>query len=283
MPHDSIRRRTFLRQLAAAAAAPAVTLAGGASAAAQVTIPSEFDLALDSTAIAFRAPGGMTLGYMSQPKTAGMRPGVVLLHDVGGLSPGMRGVARNLATSGYTVVAPDFLSAQGGTASIRGGAAELQKAVVATTAATVDAQTTSALAYAKSHGGSGGRGLGLLGVGWGATQALLYAAGRSDVAACVAFYPDPEQTLAALPKIAAPVLAIFAADDPATTAGVQRFEQAAATGKQQHVVKVFPGVARGFHDPGEAKIYKPDAAKEAWMMAVQHLDAHTRNKAAGGK
>ena len=35
---------------------------------------------------------------------------------------------------------------------------------------------------------------------------------------------------------------------------------------------------RGFHDPGEAKIYKPDAAKEAWTLAVQHLDAHTRDK-----
>ena len=38
------------------------------------------------------------------------------------------------------------------------------------------------------------------------------------------------------------------------------------------VVKVFPGVGRGFHDPGEAKIYKPEVAKEAWTLSIQHLD-----------
>ena len=276
----TLRRRELLRRLAAAAAAtPAVVLANAASAAAQVTIPSEFDLALESTAVAFRASSGMTLGYMSQPKVPGMRPGVVLVHDVAGLTTGIRGMARNLATSGYAVVAPDLLSSRGGTSSFRGVAAEVRKAVEATTAAEVAVRASSALAYVKTHGGSGGRGLGLLGIGWGGTHALLFAAGRLDAAACVVFYPDPQQALPALPKITAPVLAIFAGDDPAMSAAVQRFEQAAASGKQKHVVKVFPGVGRGFHDPAEAKIYKPDAAKEAWTLAVQHLDAHTKDKA----
>jgi carboxymethylenebutenolidase len=276
MRDDTLRRRDFLRRLAAAT--PAVALVGAASTGAQITIPSEFDLALDSTAVAFRGSTGMTLGYMSQPKAAGMRPGVVLMHDAAGLTAGMRGMARNLATSGYTVVVPDFLSPQGGTANFRGDAAAARKAVESTTAAAMLAQASSALAYTKTHGGSGGRGAGLVGVGWGATQALLVAAGRSEVAACVVLYPDPQAALPALAKIAAPVLAIFAADDPATSPGVQRFEQAAASGKQKHVVKVFPGVQRGFHDPGEAKIYKADAAKEAWTLVLQHLDANTKDK-----
>lgn len=273
MPSDALRRREFLLRLAALAAAT--------PAAAQVTIPSEFDLTLESISVAFRASSGMTMGYMSQPKAAGMRPGVVLAHDVLGLAPGIRGMARNLATSGYTVVAPDFLSSHGGTAGFRGDAAAVRKAVEATTSANASAEASGALAYVKSHGGSGGRGTGLVGVGWGGKQVLLFAAGRAEIAACVAFYPDPQQALAALPKVTAPVLAIFAGDDPATSGGVQKFEQAAASGKQKHVVKVFPGVMRGFHDPGEAKIYKADAAKEAWTLAVQHLDAHT--KAAGAK
>jgi carboxymethylenebutenolidase len=272
MRSDGLPRRRFLLRLAALAAAT--------PAAAQVTIPSEFDLALESTAVAFRASSGMTLGYMSQPKAAGVRPGVVLVHDVAGLTPGVRGMARNLATSGYTLVVPDFLSLHGGTASFRGDAAAVRKAVEATTVANASTQASGALAYLKTHGGSGGRGTGLVGVGWGGTQVLLFAAGRAEIAACVAFYPDPQQTLAALPKITAPVLAIFAGDDSATSGGVQKFEQAVASGKQQHVVKVFPGVMRGFHDPGEAKIYKPEAAKEAWTLAVQHL-ARLRLEPAG--
>jgi carboxymethylenebutenolidase len=258
---------------------PASLLAVAESNAAQVAIPSEFDTSLESVAVAFRGSSGMTLGYMSQPKASGPRPGLVLVHDVAGLTPGVRGAVRNLATAGYVVVAPDFLSPQGGTASFRGVAAEVQRAVSATLATAVTTQAIAALAYAKSHGGSGGRGLGLIGFGWGGTQALLLAAGRTDVVACVVFYPDPGQSLKVLGKITASTLAIFAGEDPATTTGVKQFEQAAAASRRSHTVEVFPGMMRGFHDPGETKIYKPDVAKEAWSLAIQHLDSHTKDKA----
>jgi carboxymethylenebutenolidase len=272
-------RREFLRRLwTVTTAVPVSAFAVARSTAAQVVIPSEFDTSLDSSAVAFRAPTGMTLGYMSQPKAAGPRPGAVVVHDAGGLTPGIKGVARNLATSGYAVVAPDFLSPNGGTAGFRGMVEEVRRAVAGTSATAVSAQLTSALAYAKAHAGSGGRGFALLGFGWGATQTLLFAAGRTDIAACVAFYPDPEAVIPALAKVAAPSLMICAADDPLTSAGVSRLEQAAASGRRAHVVTVFPGVQRGFHDPGEAKIYKPDVAKQAWTAAIQHLDAHTKGK-----
>ena len=273
-------RREFLRRIAlVTGCVPASLLAFAGSSAAQVTIPSEFDTSLESVAVAFRGSSGMTLGYMSHPKASGSRPGLVLVHDVAGLTPGVRGVTRNLATAGYVVVAPDFLSPQGGTASFRGVQEQVQRAVSAAPTTAVASRATAALSSAKSHGGSGGRGLALIGFGWGGTQALLFAAGRADVVACVAFYPDPVQTLKSLPKITAPTLAIFAGDDPATSGGVKQFEEAAAASRRTHTVKVFPGVTRGFHDPGETKIYKPDLAKEAWAMAIQHLDSNTKEKA----
>jgi carboxymethylenebutenolidase len=279
---DTTDRREFLRCIAVVSAGVSAYLVPfGGSAAAQVAIPSEFDTSLESIAVAFRGTSGMTLGYMSQPKASGPRPGLVLMHDVAGLTAGIRGVARNAATSGYTVVAPDFLSTQGGTANFRGVEADVQRAVTATPLATVAAQLTGALAYAKSHGGSGGRGQGLVGFGWGATQALVFAAGRAEIAACVAFYPDPEQTLKVLPKIAAPTLAIFAGEDPVTKAGVQQFEASVASSRRSHTVKVFPGLMRGFHDPAETKVYKPESAKEAWTLAIQHLDANTKEKTKG--
>ena len=190
---DTIGRRELLRRIAIAAGCVSAPWLGLVpSLGAQIQIPSEFDNGLDSIAVAFKAPTGMTLGYMSQPKAAGMRPGVVMLHDMAGLSNAVRGMARSLANTGYAVVAPDLLSPQGGTAGFRGVDAEVQKAVAAATAAAVGQQATAALDYVKTHGGGGGRGLGLVGFGWGGTQALLHAAGRTDVAACVAFYPDHE-------------------------------------------------------------------------------------------
>jgi carboxymethylenebutenolidase len=241
---------------------------------AQIQIPSEFDTSLDSIAVAFRGGAAMTLGYLSQPKAKGPHPGAVLLHDVAGLTTGVRGVARNLATSGYVVVAPDFLSLQGGVASFRSIEADVKKAVTATNAAAVGPQATGALTFLKAHGAD--RGVGLMGFGWGATQAMLFAAGRTDVAACVAFYPDPAQAMPVLAKATAPVLVILAGEDPQTKESAEKFTQAATASRHGHVVKVFPGVARGFHDPGEKAAYKPDVAKQAWTDAVAHLDAHTK-------
>ena len=276
---DSIGRRELLRRIAIAAGCVSAPWLGLVpSLGAQIQIPSEFDNGLDSIAVAFKAPTGMTLGYMSQPKAAGMRPGVVILHDMAGLSNNVRGLARSLANTGYAVVAPDLLSPQGGTAGFRGVDAEVQKAVAAATAAAVGQQATAALGYVKTHGGGGGRGLGLVGFGWGGTQALLYAAGRTDIAACVAFYPNPKLVLPVLAKISAPTLIIFAADDPATKDGAAGVEQAAAASKRPQTVKVYPGVGRNFHDPGAgAKIYNAAGAKEVWTALLQHLDQQTKD------
>ena len=269
-------RREFVRRLSAAAVAvPASVWALGAALDAQVEIPSEFDNSLDSIAVAFRSGSAMTLGYLSQPKAKGPHPGLVMLHDLSGLTTGARGMARNLATSGYAVVAPDLLSPQGGVASFRNVDAEVQKAVTATTAAAVTPQVVSALTFVKSHGG-GGRGAGLVGFGWGGTQAVLSAAGRTDVAACVVFSPDLKLTLPALAKTSAPVLAILAGDDPDTSGAAERFAQVTVGGRKPHAAKVFPGVGRGFHDPGAAKIYKADVAKQAWSAAIEHLDAYAK-------
>jgi dienelactone hydrolase len=108
----------------------------------------------------------------------------------------------------------------------------------------------------------------------------MFAAGRAEIGSCVAFYPDPEQTMKVLSKIAAPTLAIFAGDDPATKAGVPQFEAAAAASRRSHTVKVFPGSMRGFHDPAATKVYKPELAKEG-TLTIQHLDANLREKTTG--
>ena len=270
-------RREFVRRLSAAAViVPASTWALAAALDAQVEIPSEFDNSLESIAVAFRGTSGMTLGYLSQPKGNGPHPGVVMLHDAAGLTAGARGAARTLASSQYVVVAPDLLSPRGGVASFRGIDEEVRKAVAETTPASVAPQAAAALAYVKSHGGGAGRGVALVGFGWGATQAVLFAAGRADVAACVAFYPDPKLALPALAKTSAPVLAILAGDDPEAAGAAERITQVAVGGRRPHAAKVFPGVARGFHDPGETKLYKADAAKQAWSAAIEHLDAHAK-------
>jgi hypothetical protein len=101
-------------------------------------------------------------------------------------------------------------------------------------------------------------------------------AGRTDVAACVVFSPDLKLTLPALAKTTAPCWRSSLATTPTRAARQSGSPRSTVGGRKPHAAKVFPGVGRGFHDPGAAKIYKADVAKQAWSTAIEHLDAHAK-------
>ena len=236
----------------------------------------------------------MTLGYLSQPKAKGPHPGLVMLHDLSGLTTGARGMARNLATSGYAVVAPDLLSPQGGVASFRNVDAEVRKAVTATTAAAVTPQVVGALAFVKSHGGGGGRGAGLVGFGWGGTQAVLVCR-RPHRCRRVRRRSLRIRSWRCRRwrRRSPPVLAILAGDDPDTSGAAERIAQVAVGGRKPHAAKVFPGVGarlprsgRGQDVQGrrrEAGVERGDRASRRAREEGADVTQSAQQPAAGGR
>jgi carboxymethylenebutenolidase len=273
-------RRAFLRWLAAIGAAPFVRASWTAPLAAQVSIPHEFDTSLDSMAVAFRNGNAMAMGYLSQPKMDGTYPGVILVHDESGLTTQAQGTARQVATSGYVTLAPDFLSPVGGTASFRGIDEDLKRAVSSLPRDTVTAVGGQAIAHLGAMKRVVKNRIGMVGFGWGGSAALACAIAHPSLAACVVFNAELKQPVPSLEKLKAPLLAIYAGDDGAAVAGISAFEGALKQHRHAHVIKVFPGVQRGFHDPAFGKVYNAAAAKEAWSMVVQHLDMNLKGNGA---
>jgi carboxymethylenebutenolidase len=274
-------RRALLRWLAVGtSAAPLVQASRTARlSAAQVTMPHEFDTSLESIAVAFRSGNAMTMGYLSQPKVDGAYPGVIVAHDDLGLTTQTQGVTRNVAAAGYLALAPDFLSPVGGTASFRGIDADVTRAVsllaidraIAIGGASI-AQLSSMKRLMKGR-------IGTVGFGWGGSVVLGCAIAHPEIAACVAFNTEIKQPVKSLEKLKAPLLAIYAGDDAAAVSGVAPFEAALKQHRRTYVVKVFPGVQRGFHDPAFGKAHNPAAAKEAWSMVLQHLEMNLKGSA----
>ena len=60
--------------------------------------------------------------YLARPDGPGPFPGIVVIHEIFGLTDWVRGVADQLAEAGYIAIAPDLLS---GAAPGGGGTAEL--------------------------------------------------------------------------------------------------------------------------------------------------------------
>jgi carboxymethylenebutenolidase len=271
-------RRALLRWLAVGtSAAPLVRASWPARlSAAQVSMPHEFDTSLESIAVAFRSGTAMTMGYLSQPKMDGAYPGVIIAHDVTGLTTQTQGATRNVAAAGYLTLAPDFLSPVGGTASFRGIEADVNRAVSSLAIDTAIAIGGSAIAQLSSMKRLMKGRIGAVGFGWGGGAALACAIAHPEIAACVVFNTEIKQPVKSLEKLKAPLLAIYAGDDAAAVSGVAPFEAALKQHRRTYVIKVFPGVQRGFHDPAFGKLYNAAAAKEAWSMVLQHLEMNLK-------
>ncbi len=137
----------------------------------------------------------------------GARPeGLVVLHDVFGLTSQMRGTARRLAAEGFSTFAPDFFEGRVTDDETKGGlwAHRLNwKAAIERVRASV---------AALAHAGQGAR-VGVVGFGLGGAVAVAAAAHVPQIAACVTFYGIPTTERADLLRITCAVQGHFGNQD----------------------------------------------------------------------
>ena len=60
------------------------------------------------TELSFAVPGGTLHGYLARPEGAGRWPGVVVLHEIFGLTDDIKRQADRFAENGYLALAPDL-------------------------------------------------------------------------------------------------------------------------------------------------------------------------------
>src|SRR5262249_51467389 len=107
-------------EIAAAEAAP---LALPLSQANAVTVSPD-DPEIRVTMVEFPGTDGATLsGYLALPSAAGSYPGVAVIHENRGLVEHIKDVARRYAKCGFSALAPDLVSREGGTAALDPAAA----------------------------------------------------------------------------------------------------------------------------------------------------------------
>ncbi len=268
-----ISRREALRRLAlfglGVSAASSVLAAFGAGGARAARVPGgaarpRTAAAADATTpITFRGPGGRKLmgAWARAPKPRG---GVLVVHENRGLTDHIRSVASRFAASGYSALAIDLLSEEGGTGSFADEAAAMaalygvptsrfvadMKAGVSELRRRVPQKKVAATGFC--FGG---------GMVW-----TLLAAGEPRLAAAAPFYgPFPEG--ASLKGSKAAVLAIYAALDsrvnatrPAAAAALR------ATGRPHRLV-TFPGVDHAFFNETGGR-YDRAAAEAAYKRVL---------------
>jgi carboxymethylenebutenolidase len=268
--HGGLERRGLLRGLAhvagsAAAAVALLPLLENRYAEAATVAPD--DPALQTVRDTFDGPGGAVACYVAHPAGgANRRPAIIVIHENRGLNAHIEDVARRLAQAGFLVIAPDALSASGGTpanedeARQRIGALDREYAL---------GLYLAAVRHAAKHERSTGK-VGCVGFCWGGGMAGRLAAQAPELAAAVVFYGMPPASDEAA-RIHVPLLLNYAGLDKRINDAVPTFEQSLKAAGVRYELHMYPGVDHAFHNDTNAARYNAEAAALAWNRTVEFL------------
>jgi carboxymethylenebutenolidase len=274
---EAIRRLGLLGVTGAAATGLLATFAAGEAAAAPSETAADPDsgraarettwapVARDS--ITFAGPHGPLMAAWAAAATP--RGGVLVIHENRGLTEHIRTVAGRLAASGYSALALDLLSEEGGTGAFPG------EAEVAATLARIPperfvADMKASVTELKRR--LRGRKLAAIGFCFGGGMVWrLLAAGEPRLSAAAPFYgPFPEG--GNLQGSRAAVLGIYGGLDARVDATRPAAEAALEAARLKYELLTFTEADHAFFNDTGAR-FNPHAATEAWRRTLNWFDA----------
>jgi carboxymethylenebutenolidase len=270
--HGGSTRREFMQRLA--------MVAGGMPAAiallqqlendyTKAVRVAESDERIVTSRISYKGASGDVTAYFAAPAGKEKRPAVVVIHENRGLNAHIEDVARRVAVGGFLAIAPDALSASGGTPADQDAARTKIGELDAETAA---GDFVAAVEFGKTHARSTGK-VGCVGFCWGGAMANQLAVRCSDLRAAVAFY-GRQAAVADVPKIKAALQFHYAGLDERINGGIAEYEAALKTAGVRYDSNMYDGKNHAFHNDTSPNRYDADAAALAWKRTIEFFEKH---------
>ena len=251
-----------------AADSPQATVTGTASPAATATASDPNAGALPTEDITFSGPNGDIFGAYAaaeDPKGA-----VLVIHENRGLKDHFKSLAGRLARDGYSALAIDLLSEEGGTAALNDDAAAMA-ALGAASRERFIADMRAGLDELESRNPDSEPAIMGFCFGGGQVWSLLDA-GEPRLAAAAPFYGTPPDNPDFSDSDAA-VLAVYGGNDTRVNATREAAEQAVNDAGLENKFLVYEGADHAFfNDTGER--YNPEAATEVYQELLDWFEEH---------
>ncbi len=257
-----ITRREFATRIVkvTGSAAVAATLLGNPKSFADVVPRDDERLYIDD--IKYPVESGKMMAYLARPKAEKKYPAVIVIHENRGLNDHIRDVTRRMALEGFLAIAPDALSASGGTPPDEDMARTQMRVLDYPT--TVK-NFTAAVKYLKTHPQSTGK-VGCTGFCWGGAMTNQVAVNAPDLDAAVPYYGrQPEEK--DVTKIQAPLMMHYGGTDERINAGIADFEKALKSTNKEYQSFIYDGAGHAFNNDTGTR-YDKEAADLAWSRTV---------------
>jgi carboxymethylenebutenolidase len=273
--HDHADRRKFL-----AGAARIVGSAGAAAALlpvldcnfANAQTVAEDDPRITTQRVSFEGITGTVNANLVLPTTPGPHPGVVVVHEAGGLNPHQEDVARRLAIAGFAALGVDFLSPVGGVPGPGEGSA-FERLRTLNPEETVQ-NGVAGVAYLRSRSETTDK-IGAVGFCWGGRVTQALAVNDPSLNAVAVFYGQPPHPSLA-PRLNAPLLMNYAdvmLDMNNTGEAILYRTELDRLGKT-YEFHMYPGAQHGFNNDTNEARYNQAAAELAWGRTIDWFKQH---------
>jgi carboxymethylenebutenolidase len=205
--------------------------------------------------------------YVARPKEEKPYATVIVIHENRGLNAHIEDVARRAAKAGFLAIAPNALSALGG--SLPATEDEARTKFQELKAENNLQNFINVFAYLKTRKDCNGH-VGCVGFCWGGAMANNLAVNVPELQAAIAFY-GRQPAAADVPKMKAALQLHYASLDERVNAGIAEYEAALKQNGKTYELFMYEGVNHAFHNDTAPTRYNETAAKLAWQRSMDFL------------
>lgn len=235
--------------------------------------------------------GGVPV-YMACPPSQRSKAGLILTHEVWGLTDHIKDVADRLCKEGYEVIAPDLMA---GTKVEKFARADLAEALFDPVhhadkqvelralftplqspefTATVVAKLQSCFKCLTEKQQVSK--VGVMGFCFGGTYSFNLAIAQPGLACAVPYYGHCDHTDDEIAKINCPILAFYGDQDTPLTDKLPALESQMQKSSKDFRAKVYPGAKHAFFNDTNPITYNKSAAEDSWQLALDFLSKNLK-------
>ncbi|NLG99135.1 MAG: dienelactone hydrolase family protein [Chloroflexi bacterium] len=223
------------------------------------------DPSIEASDVEFAGEDGATLlGYLARPAGGDSYAVTLVCHENRGLTEHIKDVTRRLAKAGYAALAVDLLSRSGGTSAL--SEEEIPGILGNTPPEQFVQDFRSGWRYMQEQPFAEAERVGMVGFCFGGGVTWRMAVEMPELRAAVPFY-GPHPPIEEVPRIEAPVMAIYGELDQRINQGIPAIEEAMQQNNKVFEYHIYPNADHAFfNDTGQR--YNPEAARDAWARTL---------------